>query len=99
VKAAKVANEFVAGAEEEVVGVGEEDLNAELFEFPLGNALDGCGGSDGHECRRVKRSVRSDQAAETSAGGIGFEDLKGKTHSQVRAGRGLAEGTGAAHLN
>ena len=49
VQAADAADDFVAGAEIEMVGVAEDDLRAQRFEHVLRYGLDGAGSADGHE--------------------------------------------------
>jgi hypothetical protein len=50
VKSAHFADELVAGAEEEMVGVGQQDFDAEIFgEVALGESFDGGLGADRHE--------------------------------------------------
>src|ERR1700681_1448654 len=55
---AKLADGFDAGAEIEMVGVVEQDLNVEFVENVLGDAFDGGQGADGHEDGSFNLSVR-----------------------------------------
>ena len=84
VEAAELADEFVAGAEEEVVGVSEDDGRFEFFpKVALGEAFDGGLGADGHEGGRGDVAVFGVQDAGAGAGygacGEEFEsDLTGQ---------------------
>ncbi len=63
---------FVAGAQRQVVGVGQQDLGARRAQVGRGQALDARLGPDRHELRGIDRPMRSLQPAEpspTDAGG------------------------------
>lgn len=80
VEPAQLANEFVAGAQIQMIGVGQEDFGAELLESVLREGLDGRRRSHGHEERRLHGTVRRMQHTATRAGRIGLRYLKGKIH-------------------
>jgi hypothetical protein len=80
VDAAGAADEVVAGAEIEVVGVGKDDLGsamvvAEGFEGVLRDGLDGGGGANGHEDGCFDGAVREMErgSAEVAVGGAEVE--------------------------
>jgi hypothetical protein len=89
VKAPEFADEFVAGTEEKMVSVGEDDGGFEIFpKIPLREALHGCLGSDGHEGGGGDIAVLSVKDAGAGAGyrafGEKFEgDLAGQVFSLV----------------
>jgi len=79
VQAAHAADGFVAGAEVEVVGVGEHDFDAEVGrEVALVETLDGSLRADGHEDRSFDGAMRGVEEAGAGAGGgtLG-DDLEG----------------------
>ena len=79
VQAAELADQFVAGAEEQVVGVAEDDAGVEVFpEVALGEAFDGGLGADGHEDGRRDVAVFGVQNAGAGAGFRAFgEEFEG----------------------
>ena len=74
------ANHLVARPKVEVVGVGHDDLRADFPKLVRGEGFDRGLGSDGHEGRRLHRTVGGQQLAGPGlpAGGSRF-NLKGKT--------------------
>ncbi len=75
VQAAHAADGFVAGAEVEVIGVGEQDFDAEIGgEVALVEPFDGGLGADGHEDRGLDGSMRRVQQTGAGAGGGTFGD-------------------------
>ena len=62
-QAPELADLLDSGAQVEMVGIAEKNLNPEFFEQVLGNALDRGQGSDRHENRSFDFSVRRQQAA------------------------------------
>src|SRR5205823_5251891 len=76
---AELADKLGAGTQEQVIGVRQQDLDAQLFgEVALSEAFDGGLGADGHEYRRFDRAVRGVEPAGARAGlrALG-EDLEG----------------------
>lgn len=71
-QAAQIADEFMARAQVEMVGIREDDLGPELFERFLGQGFDRSLGAHGHEERGLDRAVRSGEAAAARASGIGL---------------------------
>ena len=65
VQSAQLGDGVLAGAHGQVVGIGEHDLRAELFDGLGGNALDVCLGAHGHKDRRLDVAVRGVQHAGT----------------------------------
>jgi len=90
-QSSQFANQPVAGTQIEMVGVGEDDLRIELFEILLCLALDRRRGPDRHEGRRLDQAVRRPQLSPASAGRIGRENLKMKTHPASVSGEGRCE--------
>src|SRR5713226_605958 len=74
---------MVPGTQIEMIGVGEDDFRAELFESFLGEALDGCLSPHGQEKRGLDDAVGRGQAATTRASRIGLRNLKGKIHLRL----------------
>ena len=69
VQAAQLADQLVAGAQVKVVGVGQQDADAEFFgEVALGQALDRGLGADGHEDGGFDGSVGRVQQPGAGAG-------------------------------
>ena len=76
-QAAEAADGLVAGAEVEVVGVGEDDVwrgvvrargvRAYLFQHLVGDGFYRGGGADGHEDGRLDRAVGQMQGCAASA--------------------------------
>ncbi len=79
VQAAEAADELVAGAEIEMIGVAEDDLRVKLFKEVLRDGLDRCGCSDGHEDGSFDRSVREGQGGSTGRG-FGLVDFEVERH-------------------
>ncbi len=78
VQSAEGADELVTGAQVEVIGIAEEDLDVEILgEVALGEALDGGLGADGHEDGRADIAVRGMQYPGAGPGdgalGLDFE--------------------------
>jgi hypothetical protein len=66
---AHALNSFVAGAEEQVVGVRQNDFGVQIVdEIARCQALDGALGADGHEYRRLNYAMRGVQQSGTRAG-------------------------------
>lgn len=85
-QAAEFTDQFVAGAQVEMVGVGEDDLCAEFFERFVGERFNGCLCAYRHEKRRLDGAVRSGQAAAAGAGWIGLRYFKGEAHPSSVSG-------------
>ena len=71
-QAAQFADQFVSGAQIQMIGISENDLRAELFQSLIAKALDRRLRPDRHEGRRFDLAMRSNQAAEPRAARIGF---------------------------
>ena len=85
VQAAELTDEFVAGAEEEVVSVAEDDRGAQVFpKVALSEAFDGALSADGHEDRGGDIAVFGvqDAGAGPGEGAFGLE-FKGDLAGQV----------------
>ena len=79
VQAARLADQILAGAQVQVVGVGQHDLRADFQHLARGHGLDGGGGAHGHVDGGVDVAVRRVQQAQARARLLaGFEHLKGK---------------------
>ena len=63
VKPAPARDQLVAGPQEQVIGVAEDDLGAELFQVALAHRLDGALRADRHERRRLHHAVRGRELA------------------------------------
>ena len=75
VEAAEVAEDVAAWSEVEVVGVAEDDLGTEGFEFVRGDGFDGALGADGHEDRGFHHPVRQlEPPAPGAAVRVGLEE-------------------------
>ena len=70
VQPAQLADQFMAGTQIEMIGIGKQDLHAEVFEILLRLALHRRGRAHRHERRRINHAVRRGQPAEPRAGGI-----------------------------
>jgi hypothetical protein len=79
-QAAKPTNQLMARTQIEMIGVGENDFRAKLFERFLRERFDRGLSTDGQKERRLHHAVRRGQAATSSPGGIGLQDFKRKTH-------------------
>ena len=74
-KSAEFADQLVAGPEEEVIGVGEDDFGAEVLgEIALREAFDGGLGADGHEDGSFDIAVGGVEDAGAGAGVGAFGD-------------------------
>ena len=72
---------FVPRAQVQMIGIGENDASAQLFERLVAQALDGRLRAHRHEERRLNRPVRGVQNPETRPRRIGFCYFKRKTHT------------------
>jgi len=74
-ESAELANQFVAGPEEEVVGVCQDDLGVEVLEIALVEGFDGRLGADGHEHGGLDIAVGGveDAGAGAGSGALGEE--------------------------
>ena len=63
VQAAGARDEVGAGPQEQVIGVAEDDLRAELVELPVRHRLHRAARADRHEHRRLDDAVRRTQLA------------------------------------
>src|SRR5258707_664639 len=73
----QLADQFMTGTDEEMIGVSKNDARAQIFEHVLGHALDAAQSSDGHEHRSFDRPVRCMQESRTGFGErIGFDDFE-----------------------
>lgn len=79
-QAAKTANQFMAGPQIKVIGVGEDDFRAQLFERLLRKRFDGSLRTDREKKRRLHHPMGCGQAAAPRARRIAFQDFKPKTH-------------------
>ena len=78
---ARLTNQFVAGTQIEMIGISQQDLHAQRFEFILRHALHRAAGADGHENGRLDYAVRSVQQSRTRAGRLVFsKDFKLDRH-------------------
>ena len=66
-KPAELADQFVAGTQIEMIGVGEDDFRAELFECFLRQGFDGSLRAHGHEERSLDGAVGGGEAAAARA--------------------------------
>ena len=87
--------EFVAGAQEKMVGVGQQDADAEIFgEIALGQSFDGGLRADGHEDGRFDGAVGGVQKTGAGAGvgalGHHFEGDLSQINSLQDGGEGVA---------
>src|SRR6516225_3776906 len=80
VQAAELANQLVAWAQIEVIGVGQDDAGAQLFERFLRQALDRRGRADGHENRGFDCAMRSREEATAPASRIALLKSERKSH-------------------
>ena len=84
VQAAEPGDALGAGAQHQVVGVGEHDIDAGGPQLVGGDGLDGRRGAHGHEGRRADVSARRGDLAEAGAA-VGLEEGEGEA---VRHGLG-----------
>ncbi|MEY4246312.1 MAG: hypothetical protein RLZZ245_3897 [Verrucomicrobiota bacterium] len=74
-ESAEVADQFVAWAEPEVVGIPENDLRTEFLDFLGVESFDGALSADGHENRCFDGSMRQNESSAARGGlWIGGED-------------------------
>ena len=66
----------------EMIGIGEDDLRAEIVEVAMRDRLDGALRADGHECRRIHRAVRGRQHA-AARGAVRVRHIESGTSSRV----------------
>ncbi len=82
-EAAECGNGFGAGAEEEVVGIAEDDLTAGGAGLSGGDALNGAAGADAHEGGGIEGAVGGGDASEAcGGGGVLVADGKGEAHGK-----------------
>jgi len=89
---AHFSDRFDTGPQIKMIGISEQDLDAQLFQQILRNALDRAERSHRHEDRRFDLSMRSDEFASAGGAAGGFnleldrhsEDSKGLQRSEVR---------------
>jgi len=91
------ADGLMSRAEKEVIGVGEQDLDAQILrEVALGEAFHGGLGADRHEHRGIDDAVRGVETARarTGDGAFGLEfEVKGRQRTIVAEREG-EEGQG-----
>ncbi len=103
VQPAQAPDRLVARPQVEMVGIAEEELNAQFFQQMLRDSLDRALGADRHEDRRLDRSVRERQSR-PAPGAARFVDLKLQGHLMivmrglVLLARAPAELTGRSRL-
>ena len=79
VQAARLADQVLAGAQVQVIGVGQHDFRADFQHLARGHGLDGGCGAHGHVDGGMDVAVRRMKQAQPRAGLLaGFEHLKGK---------------------
>ncbi len=71
---AGVANQFMPGTKIKMIGVGQQDLDAQRFQFLLPHALDGTPRAHGHEHGRLHRAVGGVQQPGPRARDLVFSD-------------------------
>ena len=79
-QAAELADQFMAGAQIEMVGIGEDYFRAEFFEGFLGEGFDGSLRAHGHEEGSLYWAVRRGQKPAPRASRIRFRYFKRKIH-------------------
>lgn len=109
VEASSTRDEIGTGAQVEVVGVPEHDRHTERLELGVGDGFDGRLRPDGHEGRRLDRSVRRrQQAAAREPVGLcdlevevrtGHNDFRVYNHDSVRMVRARRLGTMACVMS
>ena len=88
VQAAGIADQLMPGTKIKMVGIGEEDLDAQCFQFLLPQALDRAPRAHGHEHGRLHGAVRRVQEPRTRARDLVLGDnLKLDGHA-IRGGSG-----------
>ena len=68
-------DQLVARPQEEVIGVAEDDLGAEILEVAMGDRLDRAARADRHEGRRLDDAVRRPQLA-AARGAVAMRDAE-----------------------
>ena len=71
-----------------MIGVGEDDARAELFECVLREAFDGGGSADRHEGGRFEYAVGRREFSSARACRVGLGNLERKAHFYIVALRG-----------
>ena len=87
----------VPGTQIKMVGIGENDFGAEIFQRFLRQGLDGGGGAHGHENGRFDGAVRRGEYARTRARWIRVLNFEGKTHFAVYQEKTKANPTRRTH--
>ena len=82
-QAAHAADGLVAGTQIKMVGVAEDDFDAESFKRVLGDGFDGALRADGHEDRGFDGLVGQEETAAAAAGGGFGEELEGRRHGVI----------------
>ena len=86
VQAPKPLHQLMTGPDEEVIGVGQDDLGPHLPQFLRGHRLDGAAGSHRHEDRGLDPAAPCCQrAAPCRAGTVRFKDSKIKRRHENTA--------------
>ena len=85
-QAAHAADGLVAGTQIKMVGVAEDDFDAESFKRVLGDGFDGALRADGHEDRGFDGLVGQEETAAAAAGGCFGEELVERGHMTILAG-------------
>ena len=79
-------NHIQAGAQEQMEGVAQNDLRAQVFDLRRQHAFDRTIGSHRHERRSFDHATRESDAAATG-GAIGFQKFEGHTaHAEASCG-------------
>lgn len=86
-ESAEFSDQLMSGAKPEVVGVAENDLCAEQFEFGGVESLHAALGAHWHENRGLHLAMRQRQRAAPS-GGMSVDLLKSEWHGGGQWGRG-----------
>ena len=66
-QSAQLPNDFMAGSQEQVIGVRQQNLRADLVHLVRAHGLDGCLRADGHENGGLHIAVRQVQRAAARA--------------------------------
>jgi len=98
-QAAELADQFVPGAQIKMIGVGEKDFRAELFERFLGQAFDRGLRAHGHEEGRLDGAVGRREAATSRARRISFQNVKGEIHPPSVSGEDEGPTDAADHIS
>ncbi len=84
VKPAHAVNLLVTRAQIKVIGVAEDDFDAERFERVLRDGFDGALRADGHEDGGFDGLMGQEETAAAATGGCGFrENLELKAHQRI----------------